>query len=660
MNDRHDTVLIVDDSLTVRMDLAEALAEQGIPTRGCETLAEARAALGDASAGLVILDVHLPDGDGVLLAQEIRASPRGSEIPILLLSTAADVRDRIRGLAIGSDDYVGKPYDRDYVVARVQELLEGRRNGAADAPAILVIDDSATYREALSAALVKHGYRVLGAASGEEGLRTAASQRPAAVIVDGVLPGIDGPTVVRKMRLDAALRQTPCLLLTGCTTDRSAELQALDAGADAFVRKDEDVDIVLARVAALLRAVDESGRTPLTASLLGPKKILAVDDSLTYLEELGDVLRGEGYDVIAARSGEEALDMLAAQPVDCILLDLVMPGLGGTDTCQRIKASPATRDIPLIMLTAMEERAAMITALSTGADDYVLKSSETDVLKARVRAQLRRKQIEDESRRIRLELMRKELEAAEARAAKELAQTRAALAEELEFRNKELEAFSYSVSHDLRAPLRAIDGFSRILLSDYQAQLDEEGRDSLRRVCDAVRHMGALIDDLLDLSRVTRAEVNRRTVDLSALAQEVAEALRSGDRERRVAFTAQPGLSAQCDARLVRIVLENLLGNAWKFTALCGAPSIEFGSDSQAGCDAYFVRDNGAGFSMEYADMLFKAFHRLHTAEEFPGTGIGLATVQRIIHKHRGRVWAQSAVDHGATFFFTLQGEGER
>ena len=656
------TVMIVDDSLTVRMDLVEAFSAEGIRAIGCETAAAARAALAKESAGLVVLDVLLPDGNGVDLLKEIRSMPGGAEIPVLMLSTEADVRNRIRGLMTGSDDYVGKPYDRDYVVARARELLGRRQQPAAPPRAtVLVIDDSTTFREELCEALRAQGYHVLSAASGEEGLRSAASHRPAAVVVDGVLPGIDGATVVRKLRLDAALRQTPCVLLTGSTTDLSAELRALDAGADAFVRKEEDLDVVLARVAAVLRAAAGADTDRETASLLGPKKILAVDDSMTYLDELTTILRGEGYDVISARSGEEALEMLSVQPVDCILLDLLMPGLSGTETCRRIKASPATRDIPLVMLTANEDREAMIEGLSTGADDYVLKSSEDEVLKARVRAQLRRKQIEDESRRIRLQLLRAELEAAEARAARELAETKAALVEELERKNlelaavnKELEAFSYSVSHDLRAPLRSIDGFSAALLEDCAERLDAQGKRYLNSVRESAQQMAQLIDDLLALSRVTRQDLHSRRVDLSALAHKLAERLRANEPGREVEFAIADGLGAEGDARLLEVALGNLLANAWKFTGRCARARIEFGQLLDGDANVFYVRDNGAGFDMKYADKLFGVFQRLHTAAEFEGTGVGLATVQRVIHRHGGRVWAEAAEDRGATFYFTV------
>ena len=224
----------------------------------------------------------------------------------------------------------------------------------------------------------------------------------------------------------------------------------------------------------------------------------------------------------------------------------------------------------------------------------------------------------------------------------------------LEVANKELESFSYSVSHDLRAPLRSIDGFSRILEEDYSERLDDEGREYLGKIRVSTQHMGELIDDILLLSRVTLTELRRTPVDLSALASVVGEGLRAAEPQRSVELVIEPGLIAQADEQLMRIVFENLLGNAWKFTGRQPAPRIEFGRMECDGAPVYFVRDNGAGFDAQYADKLFQAFQRLHSVSEFPGTGIGLATVQRVIHRHDGRVWAEGEPGHGATIFFTL------
>ena len=225
---------------------------------------------------------------------------------------------------------------------------------------------------------------------------------------------------------------------------------------------------------------------------------------------------------------------------------------------------------------------------------------------------------------------------------------------QLEATNRELEAFSYSISHDLAAPLRSIDGFSQILLEDYAEVLDHEGKDYLSRVRASSQHLGRLIDALLKLSRMTRREIRRESVDLSLTAENIVQVLRISQPDRQAEFVIADGLSVDGDAWLLRIALENLLGNAWKFTGKSLPARIEFGAVEHEGTLAYFVRDNGAGFDMTYADKLFGAFQRLHTIEEFPGTGIGLATVQRIVHRHGGQAWAEGRVGQGATFYFTL------
>ena len=219
----------------------------------------------------------------------------------------------------------------------------------------------------------------------------------------------------------------------------------------------------------------------------------------------------------------------------------------------------------------------------------------------------------------------------------------------------ELESFSYSVSHDLRTPLRSIDGFSQSLLEDYADKLDQQGQDYLHRVRAASQRMAGIIDDMLKLSRVTRSVMIHKEVDLSALAHSVADELRSTEPERKAEFIIQEGLTVEGDPQLLRAVLENLLGNAWKFTSQHETARIEFGITKAEGKREYYVRDDGAGFDMSYAEKLFVPFQRLHGYSEFAGTGIGLSIVQRIIQRHGGRIWAEGSPEQGAAFYFTLQ-----
>jgi light-regulated signal transduction histidine kinase (bacteriophytochrome) len=248
-----------------------------------------------------------------------------------------------------------------------------------------------------------------------------------------------------------------------------------------------------------------------------------------------------------------------------------------------------------------------------------------------------RKAAEDQFRKLNLEL--------EQRVQQRTAQ--------LEGTNKELEAFCYSVSHDLRAPLRTIRGFSEVLLEQYRPQLDARGQDYLRRTCDAGLQMDKLIEDLLKLSRVGRSEIQHADVNLSAVAQEIATDLAKGDSDRTVEFVISPAVAAKGDERLLRLVLDNLLRNAWKFTRKRTDARIEFGRENGEN-SPYFVRDNGVGFDMTYAGKLFGVFQRLHSGAEFAGSGVGLAIVQRVINRHGGRVWADAKVNSGATFYFTL------
>jgi signal transduction histidine kinase len=262
------------------------------------------------------------------------------------------------------------------------------------------------------------------------------------------------------------------------------------------------------------------------------------------------------------------------------------------------------------------------------------------LLKARVRVQLRRKQFEDQDRIIREELRHQELQSVQTR--------------ELEQRNSELEAFAHAVSHDLRSPLRTIRGFTQALLEDFDGQLPAAARDHLVRVMAGALRMSKLIDTLLELSRSSRVDLRRQAFDLSCLARSVANELAESDRRRQVDCSVQECLPVTADPALIRIVLENLMGNAWKFTAKAAHPAIEVGALSGNGGPVYFVRDNGAGFDAARAQRLFQPFERLHAATDFPGTGIGLSTTRRIVERHGGEIWAESTPAAGATFFFTL------
>jgi two-component system sensor histidine kinase/response regulator len=377
--------------------------------------------------------------------------------------------------------------------------------------------------------------------------------------------------------------------------------------------------------------------------------LLLVDDQPANLLALEAMLQDLGQHIVKAGSGREALKWLLTNDCAVILLDVKMPEMDGFETAELIRQRDRSRHTPIIFLTAADRsQTQAMRGYAVGAVDYLIKPVVPEFVRSKVTVFVELAKT--------TELLRRQTERLQIseQAARELADARAELVEDLEQKNRELETFSYTVSHDLRAPLRRIESFAKALSETQADRLDDEGRRYLSRIRTSSQEMAQLIDDVLYLSRVTRAELRRQEVDLSALARAIIERLREAEPDRKVDVRIRPGLTTVGDGQLLRIALDNLLENAWKFSARQPEARIEFGVTHLPGEPAYFIRDNGAGFDMSYAGRLFTPFQRLHLSSEFPGTGVGLATVQRIIYRHGGRIWAEGGVGQGATFHFTL------
>ncbi|MES2356697.1 MAG: response regulator [Pseudomonadota bacterium] len=376
--------------------------------------------------------------------------------------------------------------------------------------------------------------------------------------------------------------------------------------------------------------------------------VLIVDDVPINLGVVVEYLEAHGLEVLIAQNGEECLTRVQFVKPDIILLDVMMPKLDGFETCRQLKANESTRDIPVIFMTALADVGNRIIGFEAGGVDYVTKPFYTEEVLARLKVhlQLRRMQLQLAAQN---DQLRQEITFRQ-QAERQVVERTAQLIDA----NRELESFSYSVSHDLRAPLRAIDGFSQILFTEYTEKLDEIGKGYLRRVCAGSQHMSQLIDAMLKLSQLAHSEMFCQRVNLSELVNTIVTELRQVQPERQVEIIIAPEVLVNADLSFMRIALENLLGNAWKFTRKNAQSKIEFGVSQDSGETAYFVRDDGAGFDTTYAEKLFAPFQRFHRATEFEGTGIGLATVRRVISRHGGRVWAESAVNNGTTIYFTL------
>lgn len=406
--------------------------------------------------------------------------------------------------------------------------------------------------------------------------------------------------------------------------------------------------------------------------------ILLVDDRQENIIALEAILGDLGYNMVSVHSGREVLRAVLEKEFAVILLDVRMPEMDGFETASLLREREQTQHTPIIFLTAGDNsQEKVFRGYSVGAVDYLAKPFDPVILRAKVgvfvelhQKTLQLKQLNEDLER-RVAERTAQLEAANQELMREVTERRRAESEvrllntqlenrvrertaELEAANEEMRSFSYSVSHDLRAPLRKIVAFSQMLLEEHGSSLSAGGQDYLNRICAASKRMEELIDDVLKLSQITNVEMIREQVDLSSAVKDIASDLHHADPDRKTTFEIEDGVFAHGDERLLRLALQNLLENAWKFTSKRPDARIEFGTKKTSNGAVYFVRDNGVGFDPTEVDKLFTPFMRLHKTTEFPGTGIGLAIVHRVFQRHGGTVRAESKKGEGATFTFTL------
>jgi DNA-binding response OmpR family regulator len=670
------SVLVIDDSLTVRMDLKAAFQAGGFACTVAATLAEGRAALHQGLFNLIVLDVQLPDGDGVEYLSELKAAAPTRAIPVILLSVEADVRARVRGLMTGADENIGKSYEKGYLLRCANALVQAGHAGQEphQSVSLLAINPSATFREWLKQLVEANGYRLAEAENGAQGLRLAAELQPAAIVVDGQMAGIDGLTFIDRIKSNAVLREIPCVFVTS-SDDPAAEIQALEAGADAFMRKSSDSGILLARLNALTQSRGATRPPDAAIGLLGNKKLLGIASAPDYLRELGVQLLHEDYEMAIARSVGEALELLRVRRADCILIE---SAAADEAFFKQLRGTSDWQAIPSIILIDDPRSDNVREALCAGVDDFIVKSGDFAEAKAQLRNLLRRKPVSDRNREVREAQLIEENQVGRRRgpAMGQQAEMRARLLAELELKNTELIAaretalealrikseFMMSMSHEIRTPLNGVIGMIELL---PDSDLTPDQMELARTVSESGNLLLNTVNDILDFSKLDEGKVVFERIDfelpglLERTVELFAEKAHSKGIELMLAYTGEVSATIVGDPTRLRQVLNNLIVNALKFTDSGEViPRVPMEAETLEEVIFRFeVRDTGIGIPLAVQAGLFDPFSQADasTTRKYGRTGHGLTISKKLVEGMKGKIEFASEPGKGSIFYFTAR-----
>lgn len=527
---------------------------------------------------------------------------------------------------------------------------------------LMLIEDSQTQAARLRRLFEQENIEVTHLASAELALEHLKSDLPDMIVLDYHLPGMDGNEFCRAIRLNVNTRAIPVLMLTA-ENSGAAEMQGLASGADDYVAKSADPDILVVRVLALLRKREGASGLPTVENRFSRARVLAIDDSPTFLHHLSSELLAEHYTVETATDPVKAIARLNESTFDCILIDFEMPGLDGAEVCRRIRrmGNESEPEIVLVILTSHEDKQRMTTSFEAGADDYIVKSTDAAVVKARLRALLRRKFLVEENRQILEEIKQRELETLRARAEREAAEVRAELADQLasanqqlERANQELEQFAYSAAHDLQEPLRKIRVFSELLHRKLYGKVDAETDTFLQFCMQGGVQMDQLIKDLLLYAGAMKTSQSPQSaVNLQDALEKALANLEVTITDTKAEIIRGPLPSMFVDAIRMQQLFQNLIGNAIKYRRPEVPPRIEVSACLEGDRWIFAVADNGIGIPQEYWSQVFELFKRVDPGN-YPGTGLGLAICKRIVDQLGGSIWVESEPGKGSTFRFSV------
>lgn len=592
--DNLTVILIAEDSPTQSENLRYFLERHGYRVVSARNGREALDLMARHKPQLVISDIIMPEMDGYELCQCIRSDQELKDLPIIFLTVLSDPADIMKSLECGADSFIIKPFNEEPLIERIRLLL-----------AIQSLRKPEERQEPVE--VVFHGKKYLVNADRLQIMNLLVSTYEAAVEQNKQLIQAQ-KELNTQAQIMAGINRIFHEAIT-CETEEELGRTCLAAAEDLTGSK-----------FGFICEINQEGRLNDIAISAPGRELCRMPGTTKLVIPKGFHIRG-----IFGRTIKEEKAIIVNDPATDPDRVGVPAGHPSIEAFLGVPLKQAGRTVGMIGL-----------GNKPGGYDRNDQAAVEALAPAMVESLLR-KRAEEQIKKLNKDLV--------------------AHVRLMEAANKEMESFSYSVSHDLRAPLRGMVGFSQMLREEYREKLDDKGLQYLDMLQKAGSHMGELIDALLGLSRMSRAEMRRQAVDLSSLTRAIAANLQTSEPERKVEFEIADGLIATGDPHLLKIMLENLLANAWKFTSKKPQARITFGAQASEGGRVFFVKDNGVGFNMKYASRLFGAFQRLHGANEFPGTGIGLATVQRIINRHGGRIWAEGEVDQGATFCFTLEAE---
>lgn len=617
---RHLHLQVQDNGPGIPEDMRQAVFEPFRQVEGGSTRQRGGTGLGLA----IVRELAQLHGGTV----HLEGSPGGGALFTLKLPLLAPAGTLLQVADDSLDPDAPRQIMEELALAAVPAAATAVLPAAGSAPLVLVVEDNPDMNSFIAEALGQH-YRVLTARDGQEGLEAARAHRPDLIVSDMMMPRLNGEQMVQALRQEPALQDVPIVILTA-KADEDLRIRLLQDGVQDYLNKPFSVDELQARVdgmlaerrqaANLLRESEARFRATFAQAGVGMAHVAPDGRWLLVNQRLCDIT-GYNREELADRTFQEI-----THPDDLHNdLEQVQRLLAGEIDSYSMEKRYLHQDghIQWVNLTVS------LVRQPDGSPHYFIAAVE-DIQ--------RRKAAEEEIRHLNADLEQR----VEARTA------------ELQAANKELDSFANAVSHDLRAPLRAMTGFSRAILEDYGETLEGDAREYLQRIVDAGKHMGSLIEGLLSLSRSTREQLQRERVDISAMAERILQELQRSAPERRVHWQVEGDLAAEGDPRMVEVVLQNLLGNAWKYTAHTATAEIRIYARRQPQQIAFCIADNGAGFDMAQANRLFQPFQRLHRQEQFPGIGIGLATVQRVVHRHGGSIHATATPGQGAEFCFTL------